>query len=331
MSHASGLFAIRTSDAEEAIWRGSKVFYSHRFRHVAAGDFDMHLDGAFAGPLTTATLSYQTELEMDVDRLGAYHVNVPIAGRLKSRTERGTVLASPDLAVVYRPSDCPVLRFDGGTVLAVRFDAAFLEDEAAVVTGGDQRGVVPFDDALPLSAGPGAAWWAMMRVLRDPAVLATLAAQPLVAAPFVDALARCLIAAADQSSAPPSSAGRSTAIRACDLVVERPDALWTVTELARMTGVAVRTLQLAFARHVGCTPMQYVSRVRLECAHRDLVDAEPGQTTVAIVANRWGFSHLGRFAAAHVDRFGVTPSVVLRQGRSGVRFPAGEIRPVDRQ
>jgi AraC-like DNA-binding protein len=30
------------------------------------------------------------------------------------------------------------------------------------------------------------------------------------------------------------------------------------------------------------------------------------------VAMRWGFTHLGRFAGAYRDRYGVTPSQTLR-------------------
>jgi AraC-like DNA-binding protein len=35
--------------------------------------------------------------------------------------------------------------------------------------------------------------------------------------------------------------------------------------------------------------------------------------TVAAVAHRWGFAHLGRFAYAYRARFGVSPSETLRE------------------
>ena len=37
-----------------------------------------------------------------------------------------------------------------------------------------------------------------------------------------------------------------------------------------------------------------------------------GAVTVAAVAYRWGFAHLGRFAAVYRSRFGVTPSEDLK-------------------
>lgn len=315
MSHSRSQFAFSTSSVDDALAMGGDVFYPHRYRNVPAPSFAMRLAGAATGPFTTATLSYRTELEMDVDRLGAYHVNVPLAGFLTTRTERGEVVATPSCASVYRPTDTPSLRFDGTPVLAARFDAAYLEDQAAAFTGRDSAGVVPLPDALPLGGGPGAAWWAMMRTLREPAVLDALSTQPLFAAPFVDALARCLIRLTPAADDAPPAAGRRTALHACQLVDERPEEPWTVSSLARATNVGVRNLQLAFARHIGCTPMQYVARARLERAHVELCDAEPGTTTVAAVATRWGFGNFGRFAAAHVERYGCTPSSVLRSER----------------
>ena len=35
-------------------------------------------------------------------------------------------------------------------------------------------------------------------------------------------------------------------------------------------------------------------------------------STVAAIAHRWGFAHLGRFAAAHKKMYGVTPLQTLR-------------------
>jgi len=52
--------------------------------------------------------------------------------------------------------------------------------------------------------------------------------------------------------------------------------------------------------------------VRLRRAHRDLRSADPTYHTVAAIAQRWGFTHLSRFAAAHKTTYGQTPLQVLR-------------------
>jgi AraC-like DNA-binding protein len=45
---------------------------------------------------------------------------------------------------------------------------------------------------------------------------------------------------------------------------------------------------------------------------RNLSSADPLHGTVATIAHRWGFTHLGRFAAAHKTVYGETPLQALR-------------------
>lgn len=86
----------------------------------------------------------------------------------------------------------------------------------------------------------------------------------------------------------------------------------TVTDVARAAGVGPRALQLAFAHHLGLSPMGYVRRVRLECAHRELQAADPtAGDTVAAIAGRWGFAKPDRFAVAYRAAYGETPSHTL--------------------
>ena len=61
------------------------------------------------------------------------------------------------------------------------------------------------------------------------------------------------------------------------------------------------------------TPLEYLRRVRLERAHRDLVVADPtAGDTVAAIATRWGFAHHGYFSAAYRRIYGHPPHVTLR-------------------
>ena len=50
--------------------------------------------------------------------------------------------------------------------------------------------------------------------------------------------------------------------------------------------------------------MEYGRDVRLRRAREELRDADPLADSVAAVARRWGFTHLGRFAAAREAKFG---------------------------
>ena len=74
-------------------------------------------------------------------------------------------------------------------------------------------------------------------------------------------------------------------------------------------------LQEAFRRHVGTPPLTYLRELRLARVHDELSNSDPWQTSVADVAYRWGFTHLGRFAGAYRERYGVPPSRTLRHRR----------------
>jgi hypothetical protein len=54
------------------------------------------------------------------------------------------------------------------------------------------------------------------------------------------------------------------------------------------------------------SPMAYARAVRLRRVHRHLPSADPRQSSVAAIANRWGLMHLGRFAAGYKGRWSTT-------------------------
>jgi len=87
----------------------------------------------------------------------------------------------------------------------------------------------------------------------------------------------------------------------------------TVSDVARAADLSVRGLQEAFQRALDRTPMQYLREVRLRHAYEDLRRAELGATTVADVAARWGFTHMGRFSGEYLRRFGEYPKQTLRR------------------
>jgi AraC-like DNA-binding protein len=87
----------------------------------------------------------------------------------------------------------------------------------------------------------------------------------------------------------------------------------TLNEIAAAARLSPRGLQAAFRRHLDTTPLAYLRSVRMERAHRDLQRAGPGEAvSVAALAAKWGFTHLGRFAVDYRRRFGVYPSQTLR-------------------
>lgn len=86
----------------------------------------------------------------------------------------------------------------------------------------------------------------------------------------------------------------------------------TVSDIAAAVNVTPRSVQYSFRRHLSTTPLEYLRRVRLDRAHRELQAADPSVDTVMAIAGRWGFSHAGRFSRIYRQAFGNPPSRTLR-------------------
>jgi AraC-like DNA-binding protein len=107
-------------------------------------------------------------------------------------------------------------------------------------------------------------------------------------------------------------ASAATVRRATAFIDEHVGQDITAAGIAAAARVSVRALQLAFRRELDTTPMAYLRAVRLVRAHRELVDAGPGQETVTAVAYRWGFSSTSRFSAYYRETYGVNPKQTLK-------------------
>jgi len=86
-----------------------------------------------------------------------------------------------------------------------------------------------------------------------------------------------------------------------------------VTDLCVATGVSERTLEYAFQKVMGITPVAYLTKLRLHRVRQALRMATRGSTTVSVQALNWGFWHFGDFSRAYRDCFGELPSETLRR------------------
>ncbi|MGI9516102.1 MAG: helix-turn-helix domain-containing protein, partial [Pirellulaceae bacterium] len=83
-----------------------------------------------------------------------------------------------------------------------------------------------------------------------------------------------------------------------------------VVDLCRAARVSQRTLEYAFQEKYGVNPKSFLLALRLNNVRRELRAAQDGQKIVDI-ANRWGFWHMGQFAADYRKHFDELPSQTL--------------------
>ena len=95
-----------------------------------------------------------------------------------------------------------------------------------------------------------------------------------------------------------------------------------MADVRALIGVPERTLRMCCAEILGMGPNRYLRLRRLSTVHAVLRRADPTTASVADLARRFGFSELGRFAAAYRKVFGETPSATLCRSRARDAVPS---------
>lgn len=312
---------LATTDLDEARDAAASAYYPHRLSGLGrTRGLDMRIHTGTVGPVTVGHLRYGADVRLDCGELhSGYQVNVPITGRVASECGPHTVVSTPGRATVYLPvgrtsitswsADC--------TVYGVKIERQHLERELQRLLDRPVRGPLRLAPSLDVGRGVGAGWLRLVRTLvteltePDGLLDHELVAQQLTTAVTTGLLLAACREYRDELLAPHPPARPRLVKRAIDAIEARPEAPWTVAELAAVAGSSVRRLHEGFRRYVGVSPMAYLRDVRLTRVHEELTAAAPGATTVAEVAYRWGFGHPGRLAAEYGRRFGTTPSATL--------------------
>ena len=316
--------SVQTTDLDEtraAIGRHYYRNFVDTLRPAAQLDTRMHI--VHFGPFTVGDVAFGTDVRLRLGELNAYHVDVVLAGRLAWRQGRSAVLhASEDEAAVFQPVGDTVLERCSGDcrMLAVKIEQTALETQLARMLDAPVTLPIQLGPRLDVAGGPGRTWTRMLRVLTaDAAEQRGLAHHPLIADRLHETLLSGLLLATDHpyrerlehQDRQPSATPRSVR-RAMEAIQAHPDQSFTIARLADIAGVSQRSLQKGFQRYAGTSPMSYLRDVRLARVRDDLHDTDPTEATVADIACRWGFVHLGRFAGAYRARYGESPSQTLR-------------------
>ena len=104
---------------------------------------------------------------------------------------------------------------------------------------------------------------------------------------------------------------RHVTMLACGYIEDHYDEPVTTEALCRHTVTSARTLQRAFLEHFEMTPTTYLKICRLNTVHGGLGRTEKGEHTIAELAMKHGFNHLGRSSTAYKQLFHESPRKTL--------------------
>jgi len=95
-----------------------------------------------------------------------------------------------------------------------------------------------------------------------------------------------------------------------DIINGNPEQLFTIPELCSIMGVSERTLEYTFKEKFNVTPNQYIKATRLNNVKKDLYLYRDNKISIADIAGKYNFWHMGQFAKDFKAQFGYLPSKV---------------------
>ncbi|MCZ4303367.1 AraC family transcriptional regulator [Zoogloeaceae bacterium G21618-S1] len=317
---------FRSQDASESQHMVSRVFCPHELRQVDNRTrFALRHNLVRLGETAVNFLSYGAEVDITPGRLDSFYlVQMPLKGTADIRCGDQQVLASPNTASILNPHEHTRMRWKSDAEkLMLWIPRKALEQRLTEHLGEAPDAPLAFDLALPTQHGLTRSWCRLMHDVVsniDQCGADWLAFRPTIAA-LEDCLIRGLLQLhhhnySDRLHQPDHNALPRHVQRAVDFMQAHAEDAITVSDIAAAACISVRALEEGFRRHCDTTPLVYLRDLRLDRVRQTLLRGAATAEPITVLALRYGFAHLGRFAGYYRTRFGETPSqTAARTGR----------------
>ncbi|ARQ01209.1 hypothetical protein CAK95_20490 [Pseudorhodoplanes sinuspersici] len=317
--------AVNTFDPGEAEDGVARIFCPHRLTPLksgAPGFHAMHNSARFDG-YSVNYVQYGAEVEIDPGKLdGFFLLQVPLSGSSDVRCGAARVASTPRVATLLSPTLPTVMTWHAGCrKLIVLIERKVVEGHLAALL--DRRiDAVEFETQVPLMDAVGQAIRAHVMLMQEAAtqsVVLPAGSGRLVQRELRNGLVGLLLTGLvhDRSTLLAHGAAMPApghVKRVEDFLNAHPDREVSVSELAEIAGVSLRSLQDGFRRFRNMTLTDAIRDARLAYWRR-LLEAPPAGAGVGALAIAAGLTHLGRAAALYAKRYGETPSDTLRRHR----------------
>jgi AraC-like DNA-binding protein len=325
---------FQSTDVDEARDFVARIFCPHHLAPVRPGRLDArHHNAVLHQDASINYVQYGAEVRIEPGCLKEFYLlQMPLRGGATVRCGRQQVLSTARTASLPSPTEpLSMLWAEDTPQLIVKVDRrAVLQRMEALLQSPLQHPLV-FDLGVDLHTGPAAAVAALVAYLRCALETAPgLARHGMLAEQaenhLITQLLLCLPHnhSALLNGGPPSLPAPARSVvprvvrRAQEVMRAHAELPITLADVCTQTGTSARALQQAFAQHVGCSPMAWLRDLRLDLTRAALRAAAvagkwDGSPRVAETAARFGFFHLGHFAAHYRRRFGELPSETVQE------------------
>jgi AraC-like DNA-binding protein len=312
-----------SSDLDETRDLVGRVFKPHRLNITERGArLHARKHHVKIGGLSLNLLRYGAPVAIDPGPLETFFlVQMPLAGTAEIRCGKEEFVSSRAVASLPSPTLDLAMRWgaDNPQVI-VRLERDALERHLAAALGRELDRPLEFRAAMAMDEGGGASWRRLIDYLiAEVDAGGKLLGSRLAAAQIEQLLMTALLTLQPHNYLDALGHGVSPAApyyvcRAEEFIASHADKPITMAALAEAAGASARALQEGFRRFRDTTPMAHLKWVRLARVRADLEAADPASDSVTDIATRWGFFHLGNFAADYRRRFGERPSETLKRG-----------------
>jgi AraC-like DNA-binding protein len=225
---------------------------------------------------------------------------------------------------MYFPQGSGQFKGSGGirNHVSLQFEPLLLEQTARAMLGLSGNGALDLHLENPRVAQPAVAGQSFNTVLQHVGALIDLHqrdARVLTQLGLQDMLYRHLAMMLrpetflSQSNLPCTTASTALVAQLCDYMYAHLDGGLTLTDLEVFSGLSARSLQMAFKKQLGCTPMHWLTEQKLYAVRAKLENADAFESVTSLAVAY--FPNLGDFARYYKRQFGELPSQTLARQR----------------
>ncbi|MEM1111543.1 MAG: AraC family transcriptional regulator [Pseudomonadota bacterium] len=296
----------------------TEIFTSHELKMLDKSTcLSTRVDEVCFGDSSIVHIAYGAPVIIEADRLeNCYLFQAVLGGDLEVCSERTSQAVNFRHVSILSPDELFKLQWGAETdVLTVRLSKSAIDRNLQSIVGAPIHRTLQFDPLLDLSSAEGKQWVNVQEFTQRQLALSPYKA-PKIGGVVEDTLAHFALHLLPHNYThimQEQSLKRTPRIlqRAKEFVAANYTQSIDVAAIASYAGASQATLCKHFRKQLNMSPGEYLRKVRLDSARKDLLAAHP-HATVAEIATKNGFNHLSRFSAYYQSQFGETPSTTLR-------------------
>jgi AraC-like DNA-binding protein len=312
---------FHSRDVEEARVYLQKKEFHFEINPRHSGELDMRLNGVYLPGMWFGYFQYGPQVATRSVGRDDYWVQLPVRGQIEAVGLSSSVACDTRRAAVLSPTHTDfylVRSSDCCRRLCLSFTKASLVRQLTDLLGEPPREPLAFAPEMDVTRGYGLSLVrCVLMAIGDLEERDSMLSNPRSMGSFEQLIMTGLLMSQPHNYREAlrrleKPVAPRDVRRAIDYIEAHLDTNLTISDIVRATGVAGRTLFKHFKDFKGVSPMGYARSARFRQVRQALLQADREQS-VADIAARWGFAHMGRFAVEYRRRFGESPSRTLKE------------------